>query len=80
MRESTCVLVFLFAAGAAADDKGRNNDKISLGTFPTIKYGTAWKKEKTSEYVYQAIQAGFRHIDTACQPKHYNEIPIHPNV
>jgi diketogulonate reductase-like aldo/keto reductase len=36
-------------------------------------YGTAWKKDQTSEYVISAINAGFRAIDTACQPKHYNE-------
>ena len=40
---------------------------------PFLMYGTAWKKEKTSLYVMQAIQAGFRFIDTACQPKHYHE-------
>jgi diketogulonate reductase-like aldo/keto reductase len=36
-------------------------------------YGTAWKKEKTAGLVETAIKAGFRGIDTACQPKHYNE-------
>ncbi|RHY84962.1 hypothetical protein DYB37_004071 [Aphanomyces astaci] len=36
-------------------------------------YGTAWKKERTAELVVQAVQAGFRGIDTACQPKHYFE-------
>jgi len=36
-------------------------------------YGTAWKKERTKSLVVQAITAGFRAIDTACQPKHYNE-------
>jgi diketogulonate reductase-like aldo/keto reductase len=36
-------------------------------------YGTAWKKEFTKDFVVQAIQNGFRAIDTACQPKHYNE-------
>lgn len=41
--------------------------------MPKIIYGTAWKKEKTSELVIAAIQEGFRGIDTACQPKHYNE-------
>lgn len=41
--------------------------------MPPIIYGTAWKKERTAELVVQAIQAGFRGIDTACQPKHYNE-------
>lgn len=36
-------------------------------------YGTAWKKEKTADLVVQAVLAGFRSIDTACQPKHYEE-------
>ncbi|KAI9048106.1 hypothetical protein LZ554_007902 [Drepanopeziza brunnea f. sp. 'monogermtubi'] len=40
---------------------------------PKLIYGTAWKKERTAELVYQAIKAGFRAIDTAAQPKHYNE-------
>jgi diketogulonate reductase-like aldo/keto reductase len=39
-------------------------------------YGTAWKKEKTKEYVIDAIKNGFRAIDTACQPKHYNEAEV----
>ncbi len=41
--------------------------------MPKIIYGTAWKKEKTTDYVIQAIKLGFRGIDTACQPKHYSE-------
>ncbi|KAK3683564.1 putative aldo-keto reductase [Podospora appendiculata] len=36
-------------------------------------YGTAWKKERTAELVYQAIKAGFRAIDTAHIKKHYDE-------
>lgn len=40
---------------------------------PRIMYGTAWKKEETAKYVSQAVKSGFRFIDTACQPKHYNE-------
>merc|ERR1719190_186336 len=36
-------------------------------------YGTAWKKEATADLVVQAVRAGFRGIDTACQPKHYRE-------
>jgi diketogulonate reductase-like aldo/keto reductase len=40
---------------------------------PKIFYGTAWKKERTADLVLQAIKAGFRGIDTACQPKHYEE-------
>ena len=46
---------------------------IDLNQYPTLKYGTAWKKDRTADLVYQAIQVGFRHIDTACQPRHYNE-------
>ncbi len=41
--------------------------------IPKFIYGTAWKKERTADLVYQAIKAGFRAIDTAAQPKHYNE-------
>ncbi len=41
--------------------------------MPWILYGTAWKKERTRDLVIQAIQTGFRGLDTACQPKHYNE-------
>lgn len=40
---------------------------------PGIIYGTAWKKDRTAELVGQALEAGFRGFDTACQPKHYNE-------
>jgi diketogulonate reductase-like aldo/keto reductase len=41
--------------------------------MPPIIYGTAWKKERTESLVAQALRAGFRGIDTACQPKHYHE-------
>lgn len=40
---------------------------------PHLIYGTAWKKEDTAKFVSQAVKSGFRFIDTACQPKHYNE-------
>lgn len=41
--------------------------------MPPIIYGTAWKKDRTADLVVKAIESGFRGIDTACQPKHYNE-------
>lgn len=41
--------------------------------IPSLIYGTAWKKDKTQDLVRQAIRAGFRGIDTAAQPKHYEE-------
>jgi diketogulonate reductase-like aldo/keto reductase len=44
-----------------------------MTNLPAIVYGTAWKKEATAELVRTAISAGFRAIDTANQPKHYQE-------
>jgi diketogulonate reductase-like aldo/keto reductase len=41
--------------------------------IPRIIYGTAWKKSATAHWVELAIRQGFRGIDTACQPKHYDE-------
>jgi len=41
--------------------------------MPKLIYGTAWKKDKTTELVVKAVKNGFRGIDTACQPKHYYE-------
>ncbi|GKY98425.1 hypothetical protein MPSEU_000800000 [Mayamaea pseudoterrestris] len=48
-------------------------NKIINTNRPYLVYGTAWKKERTAELVYQAVKTGFRFIDTACQPKHYHE-------
>jgi hypothetical protein len=42
-------------------------------TIPRLVYGTAWKKGRTQELVYTALKHGFRGIDTAAQPKHYDE-------
>jgi diketogulonate reductase-like aldo/keto reductase len=47
---------------------------------PRILYGTAWKKLQTEDLVKKAIQAGFRGIDTACQPKHYHEAGVGAGV
>lgn len=44
--------------------------------MPKLIYGTAWKKEQTQTLVTQAVTAGFRGIDTACQPKHYHEAGV----
>ena len=41
-----------------------------------LLYGTAWKKDDTARLVALAIRSGFRGIDTACQPKHYNEAGV----
>lgn len=41
--------------------------------LPSFMYGTAWKKEATTGLVLQAVEAGFRAIDTANQLIHYEE-------
>ena len=46
---------------------------ISKSSIPRIMYGTAWKKDKTTDLVITAILSGYRGVDTACQPKHYRE-------
>jgi diketogulonate reductase-like aldo/keto reductase len=51
--------------------------KISV---PRIIYGTAWKKTDTARLVTLAVQCGFRGIDTACQPKHYDEAGVGAGV
>jgi diketogulonate reductase-like aldo/keto reductase len=39
-------------------------------------YGTAWKKEATTELVRQAVEVGFTAIDTANQLIHYDEARV----
>ncbi len=41
--------------------------------IPSFMYGTAWKKEATTQLVQQAVAAGFTAIDTANQLIHYEE-------
>lgn len=48
----------------------KRSKKVAM---PSILYGTAWKKEDTGLFVRDAIMAGFTGIDTACQPRHYQE-------
>ncbi len=40
---------------------------------PSLLYGTAWKKDATADLVRKAVSAGFRAVDTANQPRHYQE-------
>jgi diketogulonate reductase-like aldo/keto reductase len=40
---------------------------------PSYLYGTAWKEDATEQCVIDALDAGFRGIDTANQRKHYFE-------
>ena len=41
--------------------------------IPSFMYGTAWKKEATTDLVRLAVDTGFRAIDTANQLIHYSE-------
>ncbi|MGH8646913.1 MAG: aldo/keto reductase family protein [Gammaproteobacteria bacterium] len=41
--------------------------------IPSFMYGTAWKKEATTQLVQLAVASGFTAIDTANQPIHYQE-------
>jgi diketogulonate reductase-like aldo/keto reductase len=45
-------------------------------SLPPFMYGTAWKKEATARLVLQAVEAGFRAIDTANQLVHYDEARV----
>jgi len=42
-------------------------------SIPSFMYGTAWKKEATTQLVKSAVAAGFTAIDTANQLIHYQE-------
>jgi len=44
--------------------------------IPFLIYGTAWKKNYTGFMVEKAVLEGFAGIDTAAQPKHYNEAQV----
>ncbi|KAJ5957996.1 Aldo/keto reductase [Penicillium vulpinum] len=45
----------------------------TASTIPVFVYGTAWKKDRSADLVYNAIKTGFRAVDTAAQPRHYQE-------
>jgi diketogulonate reductase-like aldo/keto reductase len=45
----------------------------TIEKYPSIIYGTAWKEEHTKDLVSQALDLGFRAVDSANQRKHYHE-------
>lgn len=57
----------------AADRTWTSSQGVAM---PPILYGTAWKKERTAGLVELALAQGFRGVDTACQPKHYDEAGV----
>ncbi|HBD7040389.1 TPA: aldo/keto reductase family protein [Legionella pneumophila] len=50
-----------------------NIKQNDTSTTPPILYGTAWKEDDTKRLVLQALNSGFRGIDTANQRRHYFE-------
>jgi len=60
----------MMSAASVSPIRVRTNAGVEM---PRLIYGTAWKKEATTSLVVKAVIAGFRGIDTACQPKHYYE-------
>jgi diketogulonate reductase-like aldo/keto reductase len=59
-----------FALHAMASTSTTSRQHIVL---PGFTYGTAWKKDQTKRLVKEAVSSGFRRIDTAAQPRHYQE-------
>ena len=59
--------------GAGVDDR---TIEIKGVTVPRLIYGTAWKEDATEGLVAQALENGFRGIDTANQRKHYFEAGV----
>ena len=70
-------------AGRPRPDVARNSEeprqRPRLGPGPALGqpaapvYGSAWKEDQTATNVVDAVLAGFRGVDTACQPQHYRE-------
>lgn len=60
--------IIVFTAGRSVNMPPLNAFKLPM------LYGTAWKADGTANLVYQALQAGFRGIDTAAQPRHYQGV------
>ena len=56
-----------------ASRKSQHQMRDQSQTIPQLVYGTAWKKDLTKNLVELALNAGFVGIDTAAQPKHYDE-------
>ena len=77
----------LTKAGVRRQEQQRQpqQDQHQLGDSSYVSahrliYGTAWKESSTAGLVADAIASGFRYIDTANQPKHYNEAGVGEGV
>ncbi|KAM4059982.1 aldo/keto reductase family protein [Hirsutella rhossiliensis] len=68
------------AVGAQASRLARDLALLSSARIPRLLYGTAWKRDQTADLVYMALRVGFRGVDTAAQPKHYDERAVAEGV
>jgi hypothetical protein len=76
IKTSICFLILLIGIYFQFIKQNESMSSTTVTTnagiqMPRLIYGTAWKKEATTQLVIKAILNGFRGIDTACQPKHY---------
>lgn len=54
----------------------RRTFRVGAVDVPPFLYGTAWKEDDTTRCVIEALEAGYRGIDTANQRKHYHEAGV----
>jgi diketogulonate reductase-like aldo/keto reductase len=54
----------------------KRDQTVSPNALPHFIYGTAWKENETQRLTEQALQQGFRGIDTANQRRHYHEAAV----
>ena len=69
---SACVFTQHFTRNMASASPFGLHSRLS-DEKPAFTYGTAWKKDQTKALVKEALKQGFRRVDTAAQPKHYQE-------
>lgn len=58
----------------------KQGSQKKYAAIPLILYGTAWKEDSTESLVFEALQRGYRGIDTANQRKHYYEEAVGRSV
>lgn len=79
LRPSNLKLLSIIRPLAAFKMQATKEDPKPVLTFssgqnhPLFLYGTAWKADATISLVANALSSGFVGVDTACQPKHYQE-------
>ena len=61
---------------AVAYERLSREVNVAGARVPTFFYGTAWKEDGTERLTTQALELGFRAVDTANQRKHYVEAAV----